>query len=528
MADPVTFTPEQIHRRRYIIAMTVTLAAMMELLDTSIVNVAISQIMGNLGATLEEVTWVSTGYIVANVIVLPISGWLSGYFGRRRYFMGSIIVFIVSSFFCGNATSLESLVFWRIVQGLGGGGLLATAQATLYEVFPARELGTGMAIFGLGIMMGPSLGPTVGGYITYHASWPWIFYINLPIGLLAFLLAHSYLPDSKFQQTVKRKLAEVDWLGIFLIAVAVGCLQIMLERGEREQWFESAEVTTFAALSATAFIIFIWHELRTPHPVVDLSILKDRQYAAGLAFSYLLGMSLFTTVFYLPLFLQTELGYNAWETGLVILPGALANGLTMAILGRMVEKLNVDLRIIATLGVFIFALSMWQHGQFTTESGEGDFFWPLILRGIGLGFLFIPLNALAMANMAPQKIPAAAGIYTLVRHLGGSVGIAYAATVFSHMQASIKANLTTHVTELNQVTRDHLFNLDQFLRQKGYSTTQVEEISRQMLDNRIFRQATAIGFENLFMMFSIALICALPLLLLMNKAKDIHRDRPGH
>lgn len=229
------FTAAQIHKNRYLIAMTVTLAAMMELLDTSIVNVAIPQIMGNLGATLEEVTWVSTGYIVANVIVLPLSGWLANFFGRRNYFMGSIILFIASSFFCGNATSLEGLVFWRILQGLGGGGLISTAQSTIYEAFPARELGSGMAIFGLGIMVGPTLGPTVGGYITYQASWPWIFYINLPFGLLALLLANIYVPDSKFKQAI----GKVDWTGIALLAIGIGTLQVMLERGEKLQWFDS-------------------------------------------------------------------------------------------------------------------------------------------------------------------------------------------------------------------------------------------------------------------------------------------------
>lgn len=519
-----TFDDASIHRNRYVIAMVVTLAAMMELLDTSIVNVAITQIMGNLGATLEEVTWVSTGYIVANVIVLPLSGWFSNRFGRRNYFMGSISLFIVSSFFCGNASSLEALVFWRIVQGLGGGGLISTAQSTIYETFSAREIGSGMAIFGMGIMMGPTLGPTVGGYITYHSSWPWIFYINLPIGLLALMLANTYLPDSKFHQKITR----VDWTGIALLTTSIGTLQIMLERGESMQWFDAPEIQFFAALSITTFVAFIWHESETENPVIDLSILRDTQYAAGLVFSFLLGMSLFATVFYLPLYLQTLLGYNAWETGKVILPGALANGFTMAILGKYVAKSDIDLRWLTIIGIAIFGLSMWQHGHFTTQSGDDDFFWPLMLRGIGLGFLFISLSSLAMASVLPKDIPNATGIYTLVRQLGGSVGIAAAATLYVHWSAEYKADLNLHVSTLYGSTRDGLFWMENFLREKGTNAADLQETLLRLVDGKLSRQAAMIAFEQIFMLFSVTLACALPVLLLMPKARALRSGGMDH
>lgn len=519
-----TFSDADIHRRRHLIAMTVTLAAMMELLDTSIVNVAISQIMGNLGATLEEVTWVSTGYIVANVIVLPLSGWFSNRFGRRNYFMGSIVLFIVSSFFCGNASSLTALVFWRILQGLGGGGLISTAQSTIFEVFPARELGTGMAIFGMGIMMGPTLGPTVGGFITYHVNWPWIFYINLPIGLVALLLANNLLPDSRFHRPVTR----VDWTGIALLALCIGTLQIMLERGERQLWFESTEIQLYAAVSLFSFIAFLWHETQVEHPVVNLGILRDRQYASGLVFSFLLGMSLFATVFYLPLYLQTLLGYNAWETGKVILPGALANGFTMAMLGRFVQKVDVDLRLLAICGIAIFGFSMWQHGHFTTQSGGDDFFWPLILRGIGLGFLFVPLNALAMARVEPRDMANATGIYTLVRQLGGSVGIAAAATLFVHWSAEYKADLALHVSNLNPGAEQGLFWMQNWLHGKGIDATDLQETLLRLLDGKLTAQASMIAFEHIFMLFSVTLACAIPLLLLMPQARGSQAGGVDH
>lgn len=522
---PRVFSEAEIHGNRYWIAFTVTMAAMMELLDTSIVNVAISQIMGNLGATLEEVTWVSTGYIVANVIVLPLSGWLSNHFGRRNYFMGSIVLFVVASFFCGNASSLEELVFWRIVQGLGGGGLLATAQASIHEAFPAKELAAGMAIFGLGIMVGPTLGPTVGGYITYHSAWPWIFYINLPFGVIALLLANHFLPDSKFG---RRREGGVDWTGIALLAIGIGALQIMLERGERKQWFDSGEVQILAAVTVAMLVAFIWHELRIRNPVVDLSVMRDRQFAASIVFSFLVGMALFATIFYLPLYLQTLLDYNAWETGLVILPGAIASGVTMALTGKLLTRFKMDLRWVALTGVLIFGFSMYQHQQFTTLSGHHDFFWPLIWRGIGLGMVFVPLNALAMARIAPEKIAGATGLYTLVRQLGGSVGIAAAATQFTHMQATFKADIGLHVSALAQTTRSYEAAMQQLLASRGTTSAEIPEQMLRLLDARITAQASMLAFEHLFTLFSVALIVALPLLLLMPTAKNLDRFGGDH
>src|SRR2546426_7721847 len=274
------------YKYKYIIAVSASLASVPELLDTSIVNVAIPHMMGNLGATLDEIAWVSTGYIVANVIVLPVTGWASAYVGRRRYFAGSIAIFVVSSFFCGNARSLFALVFWRIIQGLGGGALLSAPQAVLYEEFPREEFGTAMAIFGVGVMVGPTLGPTLGGYITDAFGWPWIFYINIPIGMLALALSLSFIQNSRFQEKAER----IDYIGLLLLAAGIGTLQVILERGERLDWFDSREVTTYAVISALSLITFVWHELTTDHPVVDLRILKSRQLAVGVVFGGVLGV----------------------------------------------------------------------------------------------------------------------------------------------------------------------------------------------------------------------------------------------
>src|SRR5690242_19975125 len=305
-AFPMSVAPDR-YKFKYLIAITVSLASVLELLDTSIVNVAIPHMMGNLGATLDQIAWVSTGYIVANVIVLPITGWLSAFFGRRRYFAGSIALFTVASFFCGNAHTLTELVAWRIVQGLGGGALLSTSQAVLYEVFPPEEFGVAMAIFGMGVMVGPTLGPTLGGWLTDSLSWPWIFYINLPFGALAFALTLGLLPDSRFV----RKITRIDFLGLALLALGIGTLQTLLERGERLDWFSSRTIVALAVVSAVSLAAFVWHELRTEHPIVDLRILASRQMAAGVAVGAALGLCLYASVFVVPVWLGALRGCGA-------------------------------------------------------------------------------------------------------------------------------------------------------------------------------------------------------------------------
>ncbi len=515
-------TPESIHAHRYWTAVTMTLAAMLELLDTSIVNVAIPHMMGSFGATLDEIAWVSTGYVVANVIVLPISGWLANYLGRRNYFALSIGVFVLASFFCGNADSLGGLVFWRIVQGLGGGGLISTAQATLYEIFTPKEAGQSMAIFGLGIMVGPTLGPTVGGWITDAYAWPWIFYINLPLGAVALFAALMVVPESPYA----KKAASVDWLGLLLLALGVGCLQTLLERGERQDWFESREIVTYAAVSLLALVAFVRQELRHPHPIVELRIVRDTQFAVSLVFTFLLGAALFSTVFILPVYLQTLLGYNAWETGTIIFPGALSSGFTMAIMGRIVSRSDRDLRLYVVIGAAIFAWSMWQHGQFTTQSGPDDFFWPIVLRGIGLGMVFVPLNNLALGNLQLPQIANGSGLYNLVRQLGGSVGIAGSATLYGQLQTQNRGEMLHHLTTLTPQTMERLATLKAIFVSHGVPAALAEKKALGLLNLQLSGQAAMLSFERLFLYFGLALLVALPLLLFMTRTRFLRRGAP--
>ena len=510
------------YRYRYLIAITVSLASVLELLDTSIVNVAIPHMMGNLGATLDQIAWVSTGYIVANVIVLPITGWLSSYFGRRRYFAGSIVLFTAASFFCGNSHTLEALIFWRIIQGLGGGALLSTSQAILYEEFPREEYGTAMAIFGVGVMVGPTLGPTLGGYITDAFGWPWIFYINIPFGMLALALTLSFIQDSEHQRKVDR----VDYVGLLLLAAGIGALQTMLERGERFGWLESKQVTALAIVSAGSLIAFVWHELRTEHPVVDLRILKSRQLAVGVAFGFVLGVALYATVFVLPVYLQNLQNFTAKQTGFVILPGALAAAMTMAFMGRLQGKFDGRLSILA--GVILFGLSMWQHAHFTTDSGMRDFFWPLVWRGVGLGLIFVPLTNLALADLPMSRIPNGTGLFNLMRQLGGSVGIALSATLVTRFATVHRADLMAHVTQYSAATQERLVLLERGLLASGVAPGLVETKAVTILNGMVTRQALMLSFEQLFLLFGAAFVLALPLLLLMHKNKSAPGGAMAH
>lgn len=501
---------DSIFAHRYIIALTVTLACVLELLDTSIVNVAIPHMMGSLGATLDEITWVSIGYVVANVIVLPISGFLGNLFGRRNYLILSISVFIIASMACGSATTLSGMVFWRIVQGLGGGGLIATAQSTLFEVFPRKEMGTAMAIFGMGIMLGPMLGPTVGGWLTDEFSWPWIFYINLPLGVIALVFTMIYVPDSKLRQAI----VKIDFAGLLMMAVGIAALQLMLERGERQEWFAAWEIVAYAVISVAALGTFIIRQLESMHPLVDLNVCRDAQFSAGLVMTFFLGAALFSTVFIFPVYVQTLMGYSAWQTGLLILPSALASGLTMPISAKLIAR-GVSARALIVCGACLFMYSMWSHYHFTTESGMNDFLWPLILRGIGLGMIFMPLNNLSMANLSPQQMSSATGLYNLTRQLGGSVGIAVSATLATKL-TNLKGDvLLEHIA--GPFALERLAGLKARLITTGTPAAVADLKADYLLSLAVNKQALMLAYAHLFMLFGFAMLCVIPLLFVMKK-----------
>jgi len=513
---------EDRYSHKYIIAATVTMAAMLELIDTSIVNVAIPHMMGNLGATLDEIAWVSTAYIIANVIVIPMSGWLSAYFGRKRYFTGSIALFTVASFFCGSSSSLLGLIFWRVIQGIGGGALLSTAQATLYESFPPEEAGTGMAIFGVGVMVGPTLGPTLGGWITDNYSWPWIFYINVPLGIIAAILTVTYVNDAEHQERADT----IDYLGIILLTLCVGSLQWMLERGERYDWWDSRFVTLLGVTALLSGITLIWHELTTDEPVINFRILKSRQLSAGVTFGLLLGFALYGSVFILPVFLQQLLQMTAWQTGKIILPGAIASAVTMAVVGR--NAMRLDARYTVVVGAFLFFWSMLKMSHLTSASGQYDLFWPLILRGVALGLIFVPLTNATMADLKVKDLAQGTGMFNLMRQLGGSLGIAVMATMLAHFISVEKTMLVEHVGANDPETLSRLSLLTRGLISRGMNPITAQQQALAILDRQVSVQSSMLAFSKIYLYSGLVLIGALPLLLLFRTGRARGSMGPVH
>jgi DHA2 family multidrug resistance protein len=504
---------EDRYRYKYLIAVAVTLAALLELVDTSIVNVAIPHMMGNLGATLDEISWVSTGYIIANVIVIPISGWLSGYFGRKRYFTGSILLFVGASFFCGAAHSLGFLVFWRVVQGIGGGALLSTAQATLFEAFPPHEIGIGQAIFGVGVMVGPTIGPTLGGWIVDNYDWPWIFYINIPLGILAAIMTVAYVNNAEHQERAET----IDYQGILLLTLCVGSLQWMLERGERYDWFESRFVTTLAIVSAVSLVLLLWRELTAKEPVINFRVLASRQLAAGVSIAAALGFALYGSIFVLPIFLQGLHGLTANQTGLVILPGALAAAFTMAFVGRNANRL--DARATVSVGAVLFFGSMWLLSRMTLGSGPEETFWPLILRGVGLGLIFVPLTNASMAELEVRELAQGTGMFNLTRQLGGSLGIAIMATLLTRFTTHTKELLNEHVTRMDPLSLGRLDQLTRGFVARGMDATLAHQEALTVIDRQIGAQASVLAFSKLYLLSGAVLLGSLVLLFLFRTGR---------
>src|SRR6266480_4492041 len=512
LVEPLAATTEGAPHK-YLIAFAVVLAALMQVIDSSIVNVALPDMMGNLGASLDEIAWVSTGYILASVIIIPLTGWLGDFFGRKRYFVGSIILFTVTSFLCGASTSLSELVFWRIVQGLGGGALMTVSQAVLFESFPRREAGMAMALFGLGVMVGPTIGPTLGGWLTDNYGWPWIFYVNLPVGVLAALMIIAYVHDPEHQERPRT----IDYIGIALLAVSVGSLQYLLEYGQREDWFQSRLMTFLAVASGITGVALVWRELTTEDPVIDFRVLKHRQMWVGTTLGVVMGVGLYASVFMLPVFLQGNLRMTAQQTGIVLLPGALATAVSMAIVGRLTNKF--DARILIAIGALLFAGAMIRLSRITGESGSSDFFWSLIMRGVGLGMMFVPLTTITLAELNHRELPQGTGLYNFFRQLGGSLGIAAIATLLSHYTAQFRAILAEHLSVGDAATIGRVDMLTRALVARGADQWTARQRALEILDRELMGQASVIAYSRIYILSAALILALIPLLALVRHTR---------
>ena len=499
---------------RIFIAITTISAAIMELIDTSIVNVALNQMAGNLGASIEDIAWVITSYAIANVIIIPMTGFLATYFGRLRYYMFSIAIFTIASVLCGTSTTLWQIVLWRFVQGLGGGALLSTSQSILFETFTGKQRGMAAALFGMGVVLGPTLGPTLGGIIIDSYSWPLIFYINLPFGIVASILAYRFVPRT----AAIHKKPSIDWSGIFLLTIGVGALQYVLERGQTEDWYDSRLIIGLTIVAAVGLITFIWWELRQKEPVVNLRILKDWNLAITTLLTFIVGFILFTSVFIFPLMLQRALGYTAYETGITLLPASLLSLVLMPFIGRMLQG-GTRPHIFVTLGFITlmgFGILMSTADQ---NVGSGFFALPLLIRGAGLALLFVPLNAMAVAGLKPKDIPQGIALNNMMRQLGGSFGIAIINNYLAHRVATHRTDLVSNIYNGSAQFNERFNQIYHGLQSKLPVAANLKQQAYQIIDLSVMNQAFLLSYLDAFLYATIFILFAFPLLLLTRSSR---------
>lgn len=500
--------------RRWIITITVIVASLLELIDTTIVNVALPNIMGNLGATLEDANWIVTGYAVANVIILPMSGWLGDRFGRKNYFLASIIVFTIASFLCGNAHSLTELIAFRLLQGLAGGGLISTAQAILLETWPPAEVGMATALFGLGAVVGPTVGPTIGGFITDNINWQWIFYVNIPVGAIAAFCVSTFVKESPRYGQGKR----VDWWGILFLAITVGSLQVVLEKGEDKDWFATWYIALLTFTTIAGLVAFIWREMSIDFPIVNFKILKKRSFSIGIFTSFVLGVALYGSTFIFPVFCQNILGFTAQQTGLILLPGGLATISMMPMVGVMLKR-GIPAQILSAIGFFLFFVFCWMLDGSTLESGTGDFFWPLIIRGIGMAVLFVPLTTLAIADLKGPEIGQGTGLNNMMRQLGGSFGIAVMTTII-HIKSGInRAVLLENVNVYNPAYNARYSGLVQNFQGKGFSMETAQNMANAAMEGIITKQTLLTTYNSVYLLIGFFVLLCIPLIFLQKFKK---------
>lgn len=509
--------------KKWIITITVIVASLLELIDTTVVNVSLPDIQGNLGATLEDVAWVVTGYSVANVIVLPMSGWLGSRFGRKNYFITSIVVFTIVSFLCGNATSLGELVVFRILQGLAGGGLLSTAQAILMDTWPREQLGTATALFGLGAVVGPTVGPTIGGYITDHASWRWIFYVNIPVGAIAAFFAYTFVRATPSEGKGK----PIDWWGIALLAVAVGSLQTVLEKGESEDWFAKTYILVLTATAVLGLLIFIWRELSTDHPIVNFGIMRHRSFSVGMFTSFMLGFGLYGSVFVFPIFCQNLLGFTAQQTGELLFPGGLCTIIMMPFIGKMLNR-GVPAQFMATAGMFLFFVFTTMLSHSTLSTGEGDVLVPLLIRGVGMALLFVPLTVLALADLKGPEIGQGTGLNNMMRQLGGSFGIASLTTLIQIRVAFHRTNLLTHINPYNPAFTQRFNMYVQGFIAKGKSVIDATHMAYSAIEGTIVKQSLLLTYDDVYWISGLVMLFSIPLLFLQPFKKAVKMPVNAH
>jgi len=513
-------TPARAEINPWIIAGTVMLATFMEVLDTSVANVALPHIAGSLSSSVDESTWVLTAYLVANAVVLPLSGWFSTLFGRKRYYMACVLLFTASSAMCGLAPSLPLLILFRVLQGLGGGALQPVSQAILRETFPREKQGMAMAVYGMGVVFAPVVGPTLGGWITDNYTWRWIFLINVPVGICSLLLTSLLIfdPPYLFRKTLRNGL-KIDYMGLGLLATGLGALEIMLDEGQRNDWFSSHGIVAAAVIAAVALVGVVVWELRQKEPVVDFRLLKDRTFAISTASMFMLGFVLYGSTMALPLFLQTLLGYTAMQSGMALSPGGLVIMAMMPVVGMLLSKFQARWLII--IGLVVSSLGLFAMSRFNTQINFGHAVSARALQSLGLAFLFVPINTVAFSFISKASTGYATGLINLARNIGGSSGIAICTTLIARREQFHQQRLIEHLSPLDAAYQSTVHNATQMFVTRGADPAQAGAQAHGLIYNIVQQQAAMLSFNEVFWILGVLFLAGIPMMFLMKKTGPV-------
>jgi DHA2 family multidrug resistance protein len=504
--------------RRVIIVLTTISAAIMELIDTSIVNVALADISGNLGATIEDTSWVITAYAIANVIIIPLTGFFARLFGRKSYYLYSIIIFTLASYMCGNAGSLVTLVIWRFIQGIGGGALLSTSQAILFDAFEPAKRPMASGMFGMGIVLGPTIGPTLGGIIVDNYSWPLIFDINIPFGIVASLLTLRFVPDDTAEQLEARKHVYIDYLGILFLTVGIGSLQYVLERGESEDWFEDSSIVILTIAAIFGLGAFIYRQVTIAQPLINLKLLKSKNLFASNVLTFVLGFGLFGSVFIFPVLVQRILGYTPTDAGFGLVPGAIVAIFCMPIIGRTLQSGTPPL-VYVIIGCISFILHGYTSSLANPDAGLSFFTLPQIFRGVGTACLTVPLINQAVVGLAPKDMPSGIALTNMIRQLGGAFGIAIMNTYVAHRYVAHRTDLVSNLQVFDPATAERLNAYTAGLMGSGFDSSTASNASYRILDLAVSKQGFLLAYLDGFKLISLFFIIALPLVFLLQTKK---------
>ncbi len=500
----------------WLVAVAVMFATFMEVLDTTVVNVSLPHVAGSLSASIDESTWALTSYLVANAIVLPLAGWLARQFGRKRLLMLSVTGFTAASFLCGLAPTLPLLILFRVIQGTTGGALQPLSQAVMLEAFPPERRGKAMAFWGLGIVTAPILGPVLGGWLTDSYSWRWVFYINIPVGFVSLLMMERYVHDPHY--IGGQRAARVDWTGIGLLALGIGALQVFLDKGQEDEWFDSRLMTFLAVVAALSLAAFLLHELLVAHPVVDLRAFRNRTYAVGVLLMTVVGFVLYGSLVLLPILLQTLLGYPSLQAGIALAPRGIGSFLAMPVVGALIGK--VDARRLLAVGLVVAALTLYWFGALNLDAGYWDVFWPQIIQGVALALLFVPLTTVTMDPIPREAMGNATSIFNLMRNIGGSFGIAASTTLLARAQQVHTNVLGSHVTPYDPQVLSMLERIRAAFVARGSDLASAARQAEAAVWGLVQRHAAMLSFDDVFRALAILFLLLLPLLFLMKSPRS--------